>query len=124
MRASEEKRWIIWGNANSLETELGITRCCRRFTLGVQLILATFRERWEAHKSSGTSTMRILEIAIGTILIGGAASTTVRSYKGRGTSSFLVLAFAVFLVGLGLVFLFGAFSAVVRDFRIGSEWIK
>lgn len=68
--------------------------------------------------------MRLLEIAIGIILLGGAAWTTVRSYKGRGTSSFLVLAFAVFLVGLGLSFLFGAFSALVRDFRIGSQWIR
>lgn len=68
--------------------------------------------------------MRLLEIAIGIILLGGAAWTTVRSYKGRGTSSFLVLAFAVFLVGLGLLFLFGAFSALVRDFRIGSQWIR
>jgi len=68
--------------------------------------------------------MRLLETAIGIILLGGAAWTTVRSYKGRGTTSFLVLAFAVFLVGLGLVFLFGAFSAFIRDFRIGSEWIR
>ncbi len=42
--------------------------------------------------------MRILEIAIGVILLGGAAWTTVRTYKGRGTSSFLILAFGVFLV--------------------------
>ena len=68
--------------------------------------------------------MRIVEIAIGIILLGGAAWTTVRSYKGRGARSFLVLAFAVFLVGLGLVFLFGAFSALVRDLRFGSGWIK
>lgn len=68
--------------------------------------------------------MRILQIAIGIILLGGAVWTTVRSYKGRGTTSFLVLAFAVFLVGLGLVFLFSAFSALVREFRLGSEWIK
>jgi hypothetical protein len=68
--------------------------------------------------------MRILQIAIGIILLGGAAWTMVRSYKGRGTTSFLVLAFAVFLVGLGLLFLFGAFSAWFRDFRFGSEWIR
>lgn len=68
--------------------------------------------------------MRILEIAIGIILLGGAAWTTVRTYKGRGTSSFLILAFAVFLVALGLVFLFGAFGALLRDFRFGSEWIR
>jgi len=68
--------------------------------------------------------MRILQIAVGIILLGGAAWTTVRSYKGRGTTSFLVLAFAVFLVGLGLLFLFGAFNAWFRDFRFGSEWIR
>ena len=42
--------------------------------------------------------MRIAEIIIGIILLGGAAWTVVKSYKGRGTSSILVLAFAVFLV--------------------------
>ena len=68
--------------------------------------------------------MRFVEIAIGIILLGGAAWTTVRSYKGRGTTSFLILAFAVFLVGLGLLFLFGAFTALIRDFRVGSEWIR
>ena len=68
--------------------------------------------------------MRILEIIIGLILLGGAAWTMVRSYKGRGTSSILVLAFAVFLVGLGLLFAFGAFSAWFRDFRFGSQWIR
>ena len=68
--------------------------------------------------------MRIIEIAIGVILLGGAAWTTVRTYRGRGFSSFLVLAFAVFLVALGLSFLFGAFGALVRNFRFGSEWIK
>ena len=71
-----------------------------------------------------TNTMRIVEIAIGIILLGGAAWTMVRSYKGRGTSSILVLAFAVFLVSLGLLFVFGAFSAWFRDFRFGSEWIR
>ena len=55
--------------------------------------------------------MRIIEIIIGTILLGGAAWTMVRSYEGRGTSAVLVLAFAVFLVALGLLFVFGAFSA-------------
>lgn len=49
--------------------------------------------------------MRVIEIAIGVILLGGAAWTTVRTYKGRGISSILVLAFAVFLVALGLAFL-------------------
>jgi hypothetical protein len=68
--------------------------------------------------------MRILEIAIGTILLGGAAWAAVRTYKGRGTSSILILVFAVFLVALGLFFLFGAFGRLLRDFRIGSEWIR
>jgi hypothetical protein len=68
--------------------------------------------------------MRTLEIAIGIILLGGAAWTTVRTYKGRGTSSFLILGFAIFLVALGLFFLFGAFGALLRDFRFGSDWIR
>ena len=68
--------------------------------------------------------MRLLEIAIGITLLGGAAWTTVRSYRGRGTSSFLVLAFAVFLVALGLSFLFGAFGALLREVRIGGGWIR
>jgi hypothetical protein len=68
--------------------------------------------------------MRILEIVIGIILLGGAAWTTVRTYKGRGTSSFLILGFAVFLAALGLFFLFGAFGAFFRDFRISSDWIR
>ena len=67
--------------------------------------------------------MRILEIAIGIILLGGASWTTVKTYKGRGTSSFLILAFAIFLVALGLFFLFGAFSAMMREFRVGVDWI-
>ena len=68
--------------------------------------------------------MRIIEIVIGIILLGGAAWTTVRTYKGRGISSFIVLAFAVFLVALGLAFLFGAFGEFIRNLRFGSEWIK
>lgn len=68
--------------------------------------------------------MRMLEIAIGVILLGGASWTTVRTYKGSGTSSFLILAFAVFLVALGLFFLFGAFGALFREFRFGSSWIR
>ena len=68
--------------------------------------------------------MRMLEIAIGIILLGGAAWTTVKTYKGRGTSSFLILAFALFLVALGLFFLFGAFGALFREFRIGSDWVR
>ena len=71
-----------------------------------------------------TRTMRMIEIAIGVILLGGAAWTTVRTYKGRGMSSYFILAFAVFLVALGLSFLFGAFGALVRDFRFGSDWIR
>ena len=67
--------------------------------------------------------MRILEIAIGIILLGGAAWTTVRTYKGRGISSVLILAFAIFLAALGLFFLFGALSAVMREFRVGVDWI-
>ena len=68
--------------------------------------------------------MRMIEIAIGAILLGGAAWTTVRTYKGRGISSILVLAFAIFLFGLGLCFLFGAFGALVQNVRFGSQWLK
>ena len=68
--------------------------------------------------------MRIIEIVIGLILLGGAAWTTVRTYKGRGVSSILVLAFAVFLVALGLAFLFGTFGEFVHNLRFGSEWLK
>lgn len=67
--------------------------------------------------------MRLIEISIGIILLGGAAWTVVRTYKGRGTSSWLILAFAIFLAALGMIFLFGAFSAVLRDFRISGNWI-
>lgn len=70
------------------------------------------------------NTMRLIEIAIGIILLGGAAWTTVKTYKGRGTSSWLILAFAIFLAALGLLFLFGAFSAVLRDFRISGDWVR
>ena len=68
--------------------------------------------------------MRIIEIAIGLILLGGAAWAAVRTFKGRGLSSIFVLAFAIFLVALGLSFLFGAFGALVHDLRFGSEWLK
>jgi ABC-type polysaccharide/polyol phosphate export permease len=68
--------------------------------------------------------MRLIEIAIGVILLGGAAWTAVKTYKGRGISSILVLAFAVFLVALGLSFLFGAFGEFFRNLRFGSEWLK
>ena len=71
-----------------------------------------------------TRTMRIIEILIGVILLGGAAWTTVRTYKGSGISSIFVLGFAVFLVALGLCFLFGAFGELVRNLRFGSEWLK
>src|SRR5689334_2558605 len=67
-----------------------------------------------------TSTMRILEIAIGITLLGGAAWTGVKTYRGRGTSSYFVMVFAMFLAALGLFFLFGAFSAVIKDFRISG----
>lgn len=68
--------------------------------------------------------MRLIEIAIGVILLGGSAWVTVKTYKGRGISSIFVLAFAVFLVALGLCFLFGAFGELVRNLRFGSEWLK
>jgi uncharacterized membrane protein YhaH (DUF805 family) len=68
--------------------------------------------------------MRILETVAGIILLGGAAWATVRTYRGRGKASWLVLLFAIFLVGLGLYFLVDAFGGWLRDFRIGSEWIK
>jgi hypothetical protein len=68
--------------------------------------------------------MRLLEIVIGITLLGGAAWTTVRTYKGRGTSSFIILLFAIFLAALGLFFLFGAFNTFFREFRFGSEWIR
>jgi hypothetical protein len=74
--------------------------------------------------SEVTRTMRLIEIAIGVILLGGAAWTTVKTYKGRGLSSIFILAFAVFLVALGLSFLFGAFGELVRNLRFGSEWLK
>jgi hypothetical protein len=51
-------------------------------------------------------------------------SRGVRTHKGRGTSSYLILVFGMFLVALGLLFLFGAFSALVREFRISSSWIR
>jgi uncharacterized membrane protein YhaH (DUF805 family) len=68
--------------------------------------------------------MRILKIVAGLILLGGAAWATVRTYKGRGKSSWLILLFAIFLVALGLYFLVDAFSAYLREFRVGSEWIR
>lgn len=68
--------------------------------------------------------MRMIEIAIGVALLGGSAWSAIRTYKSRGTSSWLILVFAVFLAALGLFFLFGAFSAIVRDLRISGSWIK
>jgi len=68
--------------------------------------------------------MRILEIAIGITLLGGAVWTGFRTYRGRGTSSYFIMAFAMFLAALGLFFVFGAFSAVVREFRISGSWIR
>ena len=82
------------------------------------------RETLWASPSQLTRAMRLIEIAIGVILLGGAAWATVRTYKGRGISSIFVLAFAVFLLALGLSFLFGAFGALVRNIRFGSEWLK
>jgi len=79
---------------------------------------------WGQPHQSLKRSMRLIEIAIGIILLGGAAWTTVRTYKGRGVSSIFVLAFAVFLVALGLCFLFGAFGELVRNLRFGSEWLK
>jgi hypothetical protein len=66
----------------------------------------------------------MLQIIVGIILLGGAAWTVVRAYKGRGKSSWLVLMFALFLTALGLFFVVHALAAWIRDFRIGSEWIK
>jgi len=68
--------------------------------------------------------MQILELLVGIILLGGAAWTTVKTYKGRGKSSWLILLFAVFLVGLGFYFVVHASARFLRDFRVGSEWIK
>ncbi|MFZ0063992.1 MAG: hypothetical protein WAL47_18305 [Pyrinomonadaceae bacterium] len=68
--------------------------------------------------------MRILKIVAGLILLGGAAWATVRTYKGHGKSSWLILLFAIFLVALGLYFLVDAIGAYWREFRIGSEWIR
>src|SRR6478609_1766372 len=59
--------------------------------LRVRSIVVASKQRRDGHPLS--STMRILEAIIGIILLGGAAWTMVRSYKGRGTRSFLVLGF-------------------------------
>ena len=68
--------------------------------------------------------MQILELVTGLILLGGAAWATVRTYKGRGKSSWFILVFALFLVILGLYFIVDVVAAWVRDFRVGPEWIR
>lgn len=68
--------------------------------------------------------MGILKLIAGLILLGGAAWTTVKTYKARGRASWLILVFAIFLVGLGLYFIVDAVGAWVRDFRVGPEWIR
>ncbi|MDQ5846786.1 MAG: hypothetical protein M3539_15980 [Acidobacteriota bacterium] len=82
------------------------------------------REKPGSERPSCKVTVRILKIVAGIILLAGAAWSTVRTYKGRGKSSWVILLFALFLVALGLYFLFDAIGGYVRDFRIGSEWIK
>ena len=71
-----------------------------------------------------TANMRMVEIAIGVALLVGAAWSAIRTYKSRGTSSWFILVLAMFLAALGLFFLFGAFSALVREFRISGSWIQ
>lgn len=66
----------------------------------------------------------MIEVLIGTVLLAGAVWSGFRTYRGRGMQSILVLLFAIFLAALGLFFLFGAFSAVVREFRISGSWIR
>ena len=68
--------------------------------------------------------MRILKLVAGLILLGGAAWATLRTYRARGRASWFILLFALFLVALGLYFVVGAVAAWVRDFRVGSEWIR
>jgi hypothetical protein len=68
--------------------------------------------------------MRILQVVVGIILLGGAAWAVVRTYKGRGKSSWVILMFALFLTTLGLYFIVHAFTVWLRNFRVGSEWIK
>ena len=85
---------------------------------------AKLRERWQTLGPTRAVTMRILKIVAGIILLGGASWATVRTYKARGKASWAILLFAIFLVALGLYFVVDAVSAWLRDFRIGSEWIK
>ena len=68
--------------------------------------------------------MQILKLVTGLILLGGAAWATVRTYKGRGKSSWFILVFALFLVILGLYFIVEVVAVWVRDFRVGPEWIR
>jgi hypothetical protein len=68
--------------------------------------------------------MLILRIIVGLILLGGAAWAVVKTYKGRGKSSWVILMFALFLMALGFYFVIRACAEFLRDFRIGSEWIK
>jgi hypothetical protein len=68
--------------------------------------------------------MLILQIIVGLILLGGAAWAVVKTYKGRGKSSWVILIFALFLTSLGFYFVIRACAEFLRDFRIGSEWIK
>ena len=68
--------------------------------------------------------MQILKLMAGFILLGGAAWATLRTYKGRGKSSWVVLMFALFLVALGLFFVVDVVAVWIRDFRVGPEWIR
>jgi len=68
--------------------------------------------------------MLILRIIVGLILLGGAAWAVVRTYKGRGKSSWLILVFSLFLTALGFYFVIRAGAEFLRDFRVGSEWLK
>ena len=60
----------------------------------------------------------------GIILLGGAAWATLRTYKARGKSSWVILMFAVFLVAMGLYFVIDVIAVWVRDFRVGPVWIR
>ena len=68
--------------------------------------------------------MQIIKLMAGIILLGGAAWATLRTYKARGKSSWVILMFAVFLVAMGLYFVVDVIAVWVRDFRVGSEWIR
>jgi len=68
--------------------------------------------------------MQILKLVAGLILLGGAAWATLRTYKARGKSSWVILLFALFLVALGFYFVVDAVAVWVRDVRVGSEWIR